>query len=149
MSATEEAITALVDEFLDHPYLFRVEHSLHTRLYALLTGHRNIAQHVLIGDSGQWTQLVHKEWPETLANPLGTEYKRRGLFDIAILAPQQLEKASLEGFRQGRIDAPVVIELGLNYGFRHLKQDEESSSTARSWHRTWCTCHQSGLPTES
>ena len=34
---------------------------------------------------------------------------------MVVLAPSQLEKATLEQFTVGRIDAPIVIELGLGF----------------------------------
>lgn len=118
-AAVEQAITNLVDEFTRHPYLHRVEQSLHTRLHQLLKDQPEFAGDATIGATGWQTQLVHKEWPETVAE-VG---HARGRFDLAILAPQQLKRATLEHFRQGRIDAPIVIEIGLNYGFEHLQQD--------------------------
>jgi hypothetical protein len=117
--AAEQAITELVNEFLDHPYMHRVEHSIHARLYGLLAKQSIFADPVALGSTGQQTQVLHKEWPETIASPDSP----RGLFDLAILAPQQLERASLRHFRQGRIEAPIVIEIGLDYGFQHLDED--------------------------
>jgi hypothetical protein len=66
--------------------------------------------------------LIHKEWPETLP---GRDADRRGLFDLAVLAPSQLAQASIDQFRQGRIHAPIVVEVGLDYGRAHLEQDLE------------------------
>ena len=66
--------------------------------------------------------LIHKEWPETVP---GREVDRRGLFDLAVLAPSQPAQASIEQFRQGRIHAPIVVEVGLDYGRAHLEQDLE------------------------
>lgn len=118
-AATERALDTLVDEFREKPYLHRVEHSLHVRLHALLVEERILAEEVQL-KSGERTQLVHKEWPETV--PGGPE-ARRGSFDLVVLAPQQLREAELAQFRQGRIEAPIVIEVGLDYGLRHLEQD--------------------------
>jgi hypothetical protein len=42
-----------------------------------------------------------------------------------VLAPRQLQRTALEQFRVGRIDAPIVIELGLNYGKQHLVDDRQ------------------------
>jgi len=67
------------------------------------------------------TQPVHKEWPETKPE----EGARRGNFDLAILAPDTLCTASLEQFRKGYIETPIVVEMGLDYGLAHLAQDAE------------------------
>lgn len=123
-SATDRAVSALVDEFRQKPYLHRVEHSLHARLHALLTSESILSQEVEL-QGGQRTQLVHKEWPETTPRDSATQARHRGLFDLAVLAPTQLTHASLDQFRQGRISPPIAIEVGLDYGLRHLKQDIE------------------------
>ena len=72
---------------------------------------------VEIGASGLTTQLIHKEWPETVVRVgRGKTVERRGLFDIVVLAPAQFEEVTLEQFLQGRIEPPIVIEVGLDYG---------------------------------
>jgi hypothetical protein len=119
--ATERAITRLIDEFLQHPYLHRVESSLHARLYELLMQERILQADYALGTTDRRTQLVHKEWPETIADPGAG----RGLFDLAILTPDQLGNATEKQFRQGRISAPIVIEVSLDYGFKHLDQDHQ------------------------
>jgi hypothetical protein len=53
----------------------------------------------------------------------GKTVERRGLFDIVVLAPAQFEEVTLEQFLQGRIEPPIVIEVGLDYGLEHLKGD--------------------------
>jgi hypothetical protein len=71
-----------------------------------------------IDDSGFKTQLIHKEWPETRQRKKKSELivdRRRGSFDVVVFAPSQLEIATLEQFTVGRIDAQIVIELGLGY----------------------------------
>jgi hypothetical protein len=74
--------------------------------------------------TGERTQLVHKEWPETLPRPARDGSSApRGLFDLAVLAPQQVAAADLDQFTDGRIEAPLVIEVGLDYGLRHLEGD--------------------------
>jgi hypothetical protein len=40
-----------------------------------------------------------------------------------VLAPAQFEKVALEQFLQGRIEPPIVIEIGLDYGLKHLDGD--------------------------
>ena len=119
VTAVERALDALVLEFVEHPYLHRVEHSLHAHLFRMLIDDPALAgTHQLA--TGQRTQLLHKEWPETVPGAPGSP---RGLFDLAVLAPTQVGAATLLQFRTGRIDAPVVVEAGLDYGREHLVQD--------------------------
>jgi hypothetical protein len=118
----EREITKLVDEFVDHPYLHRVEHSLHAQLFAALVGHDVFSRRYRIGSTQHLAQLVHKEWPETVRDATVNATKR-GSFDLAVIAPQQLALASPEHLRFGRIAAPIVIEMGLNYGHKHLRDD--------------------------
>lgn len=120
---TELSIDELVLEFLDMPYLHRVEHSVHTRLCAILGGHPHFDRHVSLGGGLSLTQTIHKEWPETIPRP--EKNNRRGNFDIAILSPARISGASTEGFCSGRIIAPIVIEMGLNYDEGHLAGDVE------------------------
>lgn len=122
-AATDKAVTALVEEFRHKPFLHRVEHSLHAWLYGLLVRDSILNQQVRLGNQGEYTQLVHKEWPETTPREHAGNARPRGLFDLVVLAPGQLEQASLAQFRQGRISAPIVIEVGLDYGLGHLQQD--------------------------
>jgi len=118
----EQAVDLLVDDFAEHPYRHRVEHSLHLQLYRALAGHRQLDVLAPVGSSSLRAGLIHKEWPETVP---GREADRRGLFDLAVLAPSQLARASIDQFRQGRIHAPIVVEVGLDYGRAHLEQDLE------------------------
>jgi hypothetical protein len=120
----EDAIGSLVDRFVSAPYLHRVEHSFHAELISGLRRHEELRACVEIGASGLTTQLIHKEWPETVVRGgRGKPVERRGLFDIVVLAPAQFEKVTLEQFRQGRIEPPIVIEVGLDYGLKHLEGD--------------------------
>jgi hypothetical protein len=125
VKAVEASITRLIDEFVDHPFIHRVEHSLHIRFAQLLGEWEHLRGLYPIGASGFRTQLIHKEWPE--ARPRrreGTEdARRRGNVDLAILTPAQLAQASLDQFIDGRISAPIVIELGLDYTDKHLTED--------------------------
>lgn len=119
----EDAIDSLVDRFVSAPYLHRVEHSFHAELIFELRRHGKLRACVEIGTSGL-TQLIHKEWPETVVRSgRGKTVERRGLFDIVVLAPVQFEKVTLEQFLQGRIEPPIVIEVGLDYGLKHLEGD--------------------------
>ena len=120
----EDAIGSLVDRFVSAPYLHRVEHSFHAELISELRRHDKLRACVEIGASGLTTQLIHKEWPETVVRGgRGKTVERRGLFDIVVLAPAQFEKVILEQFLQGRIEPPIVIEVGLDYGLKHINGD--------------------------
>jgi hypothetical protein len=120
----EDAIGSLVDRFVSAPYLHRVEHSFHAELISELRRHDKLRACVEIGASGLTTQLIHKEWPETVVRGgRGKPVERRGLFDIVVLAPVQFEEVTLEQFVQGRIEPPIVIEVGLDYGLKHLDGD--------------------------
>jgi hypothetical protein len=131
----EEAICSLVDRFVSAPYLHRVEHSFHGELISELRKHDKLRACVEIGGSGLTTQLIHKEWPETVVRGgRGKTVERRGLFDIAVLAPAQFETVTLEHFLQGRIEPPIVIEVGLDYGLKHIDGDINKFLTSNVQH---------------
>jgi hypothetical protein len=92
--------------------MHRVEHSLHAELYGVLKDQLPLAGVEQLR-SGERTQLVHKEWPETIAECIDGVQHKKGSFDRAILAPAQLNQASLGEFRAGLIAAPIVIEVRL------------------------------------
>jgi hypothetical protein len=123
--AVDASIMELADEFRVHPFLHRVEHSLHARLIQLLGEQGHLGGRYPIGESGFLTQLIHKEWPETTPRKKADQSgdRRRESFDIAVLTPGQLRQATCEQCAAGRIAAPIVIELGLNYSGRHLAGD--------------------------
>ena len=120
---TELCINELVLEFLEFPFLHRVEHSIHARLYSLLRDQPHFDRHFALARGEAFTQPIHKEWPETKPRPENDG--RRGSFDLAILSPTQLFDSSLKSFSSGLLDAAIVIEMGLNYGDSHLSQDAE------------------------
>ncbi len=122
-AAVDRAITKLAEQFLEDPYLHRVEHSLHTALHSHLKQETELTDVVQLASTGHRTQLVHKEWPETIAEQGSNGMVKKGNFDIGILSPAQVSSAMLKQFRAGRIDAPLAIEVGLDYGVKHLKQD--------------------------
>jgi hypothetical protein len=128
---TERSIDVLVREFVEAPYLHRVEHSLHMRLWDLLrsqSGHFAGTFH--LGDHLAVTQLVHKEWPETFARP--EKNNRRGNFDIVVLSPKLLAGCqTIEEFREGRLPAPIVVEIGLDYNVHHLAKDARKLINSR------------------
>jgi hypothetical protein len=137
VKAVEASITKLIDEFRAQPFIHRVEHSLHVRLMQLLSEWEHLRGWYPIGSSGFKTQLIHKEWPETRPRKKKPELivdRRRGSFDVAVLAPSQFKKATLEQFTVGRIDAPIVIELGLGYWNDHLSGDREKLTNSRVQH---------------
>jgi hypothetical protein len=117
----EASINEVVREFLLHPYLHRVEHSMHAHLINALLSHGHLAGQHPIGSTGEVTQVIHKEWPETAARE---QKDGRGNFDIAILSPRVLERCNrLRHFADGWLPAPLVIEMGLNYSLGHYEQD--------------------------
>jgi hypothetical protein len=120
--AVEAAINELIKEFVEEPFLHRVEHSLHIRLYELIAQHPSFQGRFQIGKSQHSTQLVHKEWPETVPRK---DKNGRGNFDLAILSRNQLATAELWQFDGGHIEAAIVIEVGLNYDYKHLYGDHE------------------------
>ncbi len=123
-TAVERVLDGVVDVFREQPYLHRVEHSLHAWLWSLMTREPVLRSEVPLQDGKNLTQLVHKEWPET--HPRRTQegtLRPRGLFDLAVLSPQQVRQADLQQFTFGRIEAPIVIEVGLDYGRDHLRND--------------------------
>ena len=130
MRITEICIDDLVREFLELPYLHRVEHSIHTRLHAILSTQPHFARHFPLGEEGMVTQAIHKEWPESIARQEG----RRGNFDLAILPPHLLKRSSLEDFANGRVVPPIVIEMGMNYGDDHLAKDGEKLANSKVKH---------------
>jgi hypothetical protein len=122
VSAVERAIDHLVDEFSEFPYMHRVEHCLHTRLVQMLREQWPLGGSFGLGNTGEYVQLIHKEWPET--TPRDGKNGRRGNFDVVALSPQLVANChDLNAFLEGRLAAPIVIEIGLGYGLPHLVGD--------------------------
>ena len=116
----EQAIDRLIQEFIVSPYLHRVESSLHAQLFHMMMSYPELAHPVRVGDFPIETQLVHNEWPESVAR----EGNRRGNFDFAVLSKRLLQTCpSIKAFRQGNLQAPIVIEIGLDYPAEHLAAD--------------------------
>ena len=132
MRITQVCIDQLVLEFLDLPYLHRVEHSIHTRLYSILRNQPHFDRHFPLAVGGMLTQSIHKEWPETIPRP--EKANRSGNFDLAILSPGQLRTCTLDSFSNGRPAPAVVIEMGLNYKEGHLTLDAEKLLNSRVLH---------------
>jgi hypothetical protein len=114
----EYTIDSMVERFLEKPYTHRVEHSLHCELFKMLSDLDFFNKYYKTAD-GYETQLIQKEWPETIAQDL----RRRGNFDLVILSPEDIEKSSLADFVKGKITPTFVIELSLNYQGNHLEKD--------------------------
>lgn len=127
----EDAIDQLVQDFIDCPYLHRVEHSIHAELFHILMSHPQLAQRVSLGNDLAKTQLIHKEWPESIAR----EGKGRGNFDLAVLSPQLLRACpSISAFHGGHLHAPIVIEMGLDYDAEHLARDAQKLMNSKPKH---------------
>lgn len=118
-TVVEESIDKLVSDFIRYPYLHRVEHSIHCELFKMLTANDIFARKYPMG--AYFSQTVHKEWPEFLPRP--EKGNRRGNFDLCIISPERLKESSFDDFRNGRIKPSIVIEIGLDYDFKHLKDD--------------------------
>jgi hypothetical protein len=128
---TECCIDALVKEFVKDPYMHRVEHSMHTRLYEILHSRPPFDQTFpLLGE--MLSQHIHKEWPESEPRP--GKKGRRGNFDMAILYPGQICACKPEYFSKGLLKPAVAIEIGLNYGLDHLLGDDEKLRNSKIEH---------------
>ena len=118
-AAVEQSIDQFILEFIEFPYLHRVEHSVHCELFQILAQRKIFSRTYPMG---RWlTQPIHKEWPEYLARP--EKGNRRGNFDLSVLAPDRLKSCSFSEFREGRVRPSIVIEVGLDYDLGHLTQD--------------------------
>lgn len=114
----DACVNAFVEGFVRYPFLHRVEHSQHCELYALLTGDEVLG--ATTRGRGFVTRLVHKEWPEWRVRD---EKGRRGNSDLVVLSPATVRSCTVQEFLDGRIEPPVVIEVGLNYPTTHLLAD--------------------------
>jgi hypothetical protein len=130
-NVVEKAIDQLVQDFIRFPYLHRVEHSIHAELFRLMMSAPELAPRVPLGNDLATTQLVHKEWPETVAR----DRNRRGNFDLAVLTPDLLKGCpSIRAFREGHLHAPIVIEMGLDYDAEHLAGDAKKMINSKPKH---------------
>jgi hypothetical protein len=119
VNQVEVSINHLIREFIQYPYLHRVEHSIHCELYRILTSYRLFMTSIPVE---RWsTQPIQKEWPEWTSRP--EKSNRRGNFDLCVIAPQDFKDSLLNDYRDGRIKPSIVIELGLDYGPEHLRGD--------------------------
>lgn len=131
-SLVEKSIDHFLEEFLECHFLHRVEHSIHAQLFHIMMSYQELAQRVPIGENFGVTQLVHKEWPETVAREGN---RGRGNFDLAVLSPKLLQSCpNIEAFRHGRLNAPIVIEIGLDYDAEHLAEDAKKLINSKPKH---------------
>jgi hypothetical protein len=123
--AVEDSINKFIEEFTRFPYLHRVEHSIHTQLFYIMMKNPCLSRQVVMGDGETQTLLVHKEWPWPL-----TDNAKRGTFDFAVLTPEYLKKncPNIHKFRDGHFCPPIIIEIGLDYGYSHLVNDKDKIS---------------------
>jgi hypothetical protein len=97
VSLVEDAIGLLVDTFVSAPYLHRVEHSFHAELISEPRKHQKFRVSVEIGASGFTTQLIHKEWPETVVRVPGVVLGQGGRVCLARDVRGQPVPASWDG----------------------------------------------------
>jgi hypothetical protein len=127
VNKTENILNEFLKKFIMYPYLHRVEHSIHCDLYNMLLGEDIFNKRVKIGS--EETQIIHKEWPEYIPRP--EKGNRRGNVDLVILSPTNCLGSSISDFIYGRIEAPIVIEMGLNYSISHFTDDFEKLKNSR------------------
>jgi hypothetical protein len=116
----EQALDQLVHEFIEFPYLHRVEQSLHARLFQMLGTQPHFSRLFPLRDTATYTQTIHREWPEAKMRP---SKAKRGTFDLAIIAPDQLKGTAIGDFKDGRLVAPIAIEMGVDCKVTHLADD--------------------------
>jgi hypothetical protein len=126
----EQTIDELVLDFMIHPYMHRVEHSLHAEFFHSLVSHRALSR--TLQGNGFRTQPVHKEWPEWATRP--DKDNRRGNFDISVLSPETLKDAGISDFRHGHIEPMAAVELGLDYKLDHLTSDQSKLQNSKIRH---------------
>jgi hypothetical protein len=116
----EKSIDELVKEFIENPYLHRVESSIHTELFYIMKQKPILSQNFFLGDGQTKTQLIHNEWPSV--DPI------YGNYDFAIMTPEVLQKdcPTTDVFSRGKFKVPIVVELGLNPSdTNHLENDRK------------------------
>lgn len=123
ISLVASAIDQLVLDFIEFPYLHRVEHSIHCELFRILKSHTLFATTYPMG--GRQTQTVHKEWPRR-----GTS--EGGNIDLCIHSPDDLLNCSYRDFREGHLRPAIGIEMGLDCKRPHLVKDEEKLIASQS-----------------
>jgi hypothetical protein len=116
----ERAIVQLAHEFIEFPYLHRVEKSLHARLFQMLSTRPHFSRLFPLKAKDTFTQTVHREWPEAKVRP---SKGKRGMFDLAIISPTQIQATTVPDFRDGRLQAPIAIEMGVDEDVTHLADD--------------------------
>lgn len=141
--AVKASITKLIDEFRVQPFIHRVEHSLHIRLVQLLGEWEHLRGWYPIGDSDFKTQLIHKEWPEARPRkkPDLTADRRRGSFDLVVLAPSQLRRTAWSSSGLAASTPRSSSSWVSTTADSILPVIGRSSRIARCSTRTLSTCH--------
>lgn len=140
MAAADKKLNQLVVEFLEHPYLHRSEYNLHCELYEYLC--RTVEPQIHHLACGDRVRLIHKEWPESHWNarlgsfdvkelwpPAGDgvgprRYKKRGLYDVAVLSPSTVEACTdIQTYLDGKLQPVAAFEFGLMEKYDHLRSD--------------------------
>lgn len=118
------AIDALIWDFAVHPYMHRRESSWHARLYSILAANPIYSHLLAIGESGLYTQPVHREWPR---NNGEDEESTRGRFDLAMFSAWQMLETTPERFDGGHITPAIAIEMGMDpkNPLEHLATDHD------------------------
>ena len=122
VSLVEQSLDRLLREFLSDPYAHRVEHSIHARLFTILTAHTHLRRvdPVLRRPFLFLSRCIRSGLKQSRGRKRGAVN-----FDLAVLSPSALANANTDNFRKGRIVAPIVIEIGLDYGAAHLADDQD------------------------
>jgi len=114
----EFTINDFIKLFTENPFLHRCEHSIHCELYYMLLQNKLLNEYAVVDDFK--IRLIHKEWPEY---NIRSDKNKRGETDIAILSPTNLKEYSINDYKNGTIEAPIAIELGLDYKYNHFEKD--------------------------
>lgn len=129
---TEGCIHKLIDKFRETPFLFYTESDMQCYLYHLLVQEQEINRVYKTIDKRQ-TILIHNEY-RTFGKYvkkdgylIPSQKGRRGNFDLVIFDPTQV---NLRTFNRQKV--LIAIELALNEGSQHLKNDYTKLTDARN-----------------
>ncbi len=110
--AVNLCVDKLVQEFVENPYSFYTESTMHCYLYELLD--RAGMNQRLPTNAGYGMRQLQKEYP-----PIRPETKgRRGHYDLVVFDPESIGAVDQWNHRHGRepIGPAVAVEMGLNKG---------------------------------
>jgi hypothetical protein len=123
----------VINYFIKHPYNFYTEQAIHCYLYHVLFERKELIKSCSMAN-GMKTILFHKEYPTTrlykrengvLRDKNEKERGARGRFDVVVF--NQLNAKNIDStnfrYRKKPIVPAVAIELALNEGTFHLKND--------------------------